>query len=79
MGKSKKISDKRNKQFLSAQELALLMGLSRQTIRNWIDKGDIRAHRMGHNLKIPVHEVLRLLRHFGLPVPGWLKDWHSRL
>jgi excisionase family DNA binding protein len=79
MGKYRKISDKRNKEFLSAQELALLMGLSRQTIRNWIDKGDIKAYRIGHNLKIPVHEVLRLLRHFGLPVPSWLKDWHSRL
>ena len=79
MGKSKKISGKRNKEFLSAQELALLMGLSRQTIRNWIDKGDIRAQPMGHTLKIPVHEVLRLLRHYGLPVPGWLKDWQGRL
>lgn len=78
MGKSYKISKKTKKEFLSAQELALLMGLSRQTIRNWIDKGDIRALPMGHHLKIPVHEVLRLLRHYGLPVPDWLRNWHAR-
>ncbi len=79
MGKSDRISKKRKKEFLSAQELALLMGLSRQTIRNWIDKGDIRALQMGHHLKIPVHEVLRLLQHYGLPIPDWLKNWHARL
>jgi len=79
MGKLRKTGKKTKKEFLSAQELALLMGLSRQTIRNWIDQGDIRALQMGHQLKIPVHEVLRLLQHYGLPIPDWLKSWHARL
>ena len=70
---------KKNREFLSAEELALLMGLSGQTIRNWIGKGDIRAHHAGHKLDIPDDEALRILQHYGLPVPDWLKDGHARL
>ncbi len=78
MTKSSKGGGKKKPGFLSLQELALLMGLSRQTIRNWIDKGDIRADQTGRKFNIPVNEAIRILERFGLPVPDWLKDWNIR-
>ena len=50
------------------------MGVSRQTIRNWIDKGDIQALYNGRKFEIPFDEALRILRHYELPVPAWLKE-----
>jgi excisionase family DNA binding protein len=73
MPKAPKASRNKATSFLSAKQLALLMGLSSQTIRNWIIKGDISAHRIDRNVNIPVDEALRLLKRYGLPVPKWLK------
>ncbi len=58
--------------FLSTQELGSLLGVTRQTIRNWIKKGDVKAFHIGQNLKIPASEAVRILMQYGLPVPGWL-------
>ncbi len=68
---------KRNKEYLTAQELGPLMGVTRQTIRNWITKGDISALHVGRNIKIPVSEALRILRYYGLPAPDWLKNLYK--
>jgi excisionase family DNA binding protein len=62
------------KQFLSTQELGALLGVTRQTIRNWINKGDIQAFQIGQNLKIRIDEAARLLVHYGLPFPEWLEE-----
>jgi excisionase family DNA binding protein len=65
---------KANRTFLSTQDLASLLGVTRQTIRNWIKSGQIRAYHIGQNLKIPVPEAQRILKHYALPVPGWLES-----
>jgi excisionase family DNA binding protein len=64
---------KANRTFLSTQDLASLLGVTRQTIRNWIKSGQIRAYHIGQNLKIPVPEAQRILRHYALPIPDWLQ------
>ncbi len=73
MKKISKTREQKKKEYLSPQQLGPLMGVSRQTIRNWIGNGDIDAFQIGRNWKIPSHEVLRMLRHYGLPIPDWLK------
>ena len=60
--------------FVSTQELGSLLGVTRQTVRNWIKKGHIRAYHIGQNLKIPVREAVRILQHYDLPIPVWLED-----
>jgi excisionase family DNA binding protein len=62
-----------NRTFLSTQDLASLLGVTRQTIRNWIKSGRIRAYHIGQNLKIPVPEAQRILRYYALPIPDWLR------
>jgi excisionase family DNA binding protein len=57
---------------ISTHELGGLLGVTRQTIRNWIRKGDIKAYQIGQNLKIPIEEATRLLSYYGLPFPDWL-------
>jgi excisionase family DNA binding protein len=63
-----KMKDMDNK-FVSTQELGSLLGVTRQTVRNWIKKGHIRAYHIGQNLKIPVREAVRILEHYDLPIP----------
>jgi len=45
------------------------MGVTRQTIRNWILKGDIQAYQVGYHYRIPIEEAARILTKFELPVP----------
>jgi excisionase family DNA binding protein len=71
--------NKQEKASLSCQELGPLMGVTRQTIRNWIDNGDIRALHNGRKFEIPVDEALRILQHYELPVPEWLRNGHAAL
>ena len=61
-----------NHRFVSTLELGALLGVTRQTVRNWIKKGEIKAFHIGQNLKIPVQEAVRILRFYELPVPDWL-------
>jgi excisionase family DNA binding protein len=74
-GKSEQVTamGKTNRPFLSTQDLASLLGVTRQTIRNWIKGGHVRAYHIGQNLKIPVEEAQRILRHYALPIPDWLE------
>jgi excisionase family DNA binding protein len=58
--------------FLSTKELGLLLGVTRQTIRNWFLKGQIKAYRIGQNIKIPRAEAVRILQRFEQPIPEWL-------
>jgi len=60
--------------FVSTRELGALLGVTRQTIRNWIKKGHIRAYHIGQSLKVPVQEAVRILVQYELPIPEWLKN-----
>lgn len=50
------------KKFYTTTEFALLCGVSRFTIINWIKKGEIRAIRtVGKQYRIPLQEAMSLL------------------
>ena len=49
----------------STSELAMLFKVNRVTIYRWIKKGKVKAYKIGRHHKIPVSEVVRLLRKFG--------------
>ncbi len=61
-----------HKRFVSTQQLGDLLGVTRQTIRNWCIKGEIQAFKIGQSLKIPRTEAIRVLKGYRLPVPVWL-------
>jgi excisionase family DNA binding protein len=63
-----------HKRFVSTQQLGDLLGVTRQTIRNWCVRGEIQAFKIGQNLKIPRTEAIRVLRGYRLPVPAWLSS-----
>ncbi len=49
------------RQFYRVDEVAQLIGVTDQTIRNWIREGKIKAQRFGRPHLIPIEEVARLL------------------
>jgi excisionase family DNA binding protein len=49
------------KQFVRVEEVAGLLGVTKQTIRNWIREDKIAARRFGRPHLIPIEEVARLL------------------
>lgn len=49
------------RQFCRVDEVAQLVGVTEQTIRNWIREGKIKAQRFGRPHLIPISEVARLL------------------
>jgi excisionase family DNA binding protein len=51
----------RMKQFCRVDEVAGLLGVTEQTIRNWIREGKIKARRFGRPHLIPIEEAARLL------------------
>ncbi|KAF0123317.1 MAG: hypothetical protein FD151_332 [bacterium] len=53
--------------FYSTSEVADLFGVNRVTIYRWVKKGKVKAYKIGKHIKIPVSEVERLRREFGLP------------
>jgi len=54
-----------SKLFYSTSEVAVLFGMNRVTIYRWVKEGKIGAYKIGRRHKIPVSEVVRLLREFG--------------
>ncbi|RJP56392.1 MAG: DNA-binding protein [Deltaproteobacteria bacterium] len=62
--------------FYSTSEVADLFGINRVTIYRWVKEGKVKAYKIGKHIKIPVSEVERLGREFGLPemiFPGSLE------
>jgi len=49
------------RQFCRVDEVANLIGVTEQTIRNWIREGKIKAQRFRRPHLIPIDEVARLL------------------
>jgi excisionase family DNA binding protein len=61
-----------HKRFVSTKEIGPLLGVSPRTIRNWVKRGDIKAHKIGHCFKITRREAVRILRRYEQPIP---KEW----
>jgi excisionase family DNA binding protein len=38
--------------FLSLKDVALALSVSIKSLRRWIDAGDLRVHRFGHQLRV---------------------------
>ncbi len=56
-------------------EVASLLGVHHNTIKNWIRRGDIHAFTtVGGHFRVPRREVARLVTERGLPVPRELAD-----
>jgi len=70
--------NRRALKFLSTKELGLLLGVTRQTIRNWFLNGQIKAYRIGQNIKIPRAEAVRILEQFEQPIPEWFDSEDPR-
>jgi len=43
--------------WLSVQEIAQYLGISKETVYRWLDKGKIPAHRVGKLWKFKISEV----------------------
>lgn len=48
-------------EFLTVAEVAELLKLNQQTVRNWIDQGSLPAHRVGRRVRIRRSDLDRLL------------------
>jgi excisionase family DNA binding protein len=68
-----------NRRFISTQQLGELLGVTRQTVRNWVVHGHIQAYKIGQNIKIPSSEAVRILEKYEQPIPVWLKGHRPEL
>jgi excisionase family DNA binding protein len=48
-------------EFLTVAEVAELLKLNQQTVRNWIDQGSLPAHRVGRRVRIRRSDLDRML------------------
>lgn len=48
-------------EFLTVAEVAELLKLNQQTVRNWIDQGSLPAHRVGRRVRIRRSDLNRML------------------
>ena len=48
-------------EFLTVAEVAEILKLNQQTVRNWIDQGSLPAHRVGRRVRIRRSDLDRLL------------------
>ncbi len=55
------IDDDRGEPFLTVSEVAELLKLNQQTVRNWIDQGTLPAVRVGRRVRIRRSDLDRLL------------------
>jgi excisionase family DNA binding protein len=46
------ISESDNEEFLTVAEVAELLKINQQTVRNWIDRGELAAVRAGRRVRI---------------------------
>ena len=46
-----------NEPWISLEELSEYLGVNKDTVRNWIKKTDIPAHKIGRQWKFKVSEV----------------------
>ena len=62
------------RQFCRVDDVAQLIGVTEQTIRNWIREGKIKAQRFGRPHLIPIGEVARLLNRTPEEVAALLEE-----
>ncbi len=43
--------------WVSLEEIALYLGVTKETVRNWIKKTDIPAHKIGRQWKFKLSQV----------------------
>jgi excisionase family DNA binding protein len=48
-------------EFLTVAEVAEILKLNQQTVRNWIDQGSLPAHRVGRRVRIRRSDLDRML------------------
>src|SRR5581483_7823013 len=48
-------------EFLTVAEVAEMLRLNQQTVRNWIDQGSLPAHRVGRRVRIRRSDLDRML------------------
>ena len=46
-----------NEKWSNLEEIAQYLGVTKDTIRNWIKKNDIPAHKIGRQWKFKISEV----------------------
>ena len=51
------IEQKTNEPWVSLEEVATDLGVNKDTVRNWIKKTDIPAHKIGRQWKFKISEV----------------------
>ena len=67
------------KAIYTTPELAELLGVFHSTVRRWIERNQIKGMRVGRNYKIPAVEVIRVLKHYGIPLPETLERYEKSL
>jgi excisionase family DNA binding protein len=60
--------------FLTVAEVAALLKLNQQTVRNWIDQGSLPAFKVGRRVRIRRSDFERLLAESSLGAPGGSRD-----
>ena len=55
------IQDGNIEEFLTVAEVAEMLKLNQQTVRNWIDQGSLPAHRVGRRVRIRRSDLDRML------------------
>jgi excisionase family DNA binding protein len=55
------VPDWPNEEFMTVAEVAALLKLNQQTIRNWIDQGSLPALRLGRRVRVLRSDLDRLI------------------
>ena len=55
------IQNGNTEEFLTVAEVAEMLKLNQQTVRNWIDQGSLPAHRVGRRVRIRRSDLDRML------------------
>ena len=55
------IQNGNSEEFLTVAEVAEMLKLNQQTVRNWIDQGSLPAHRVGRRVRIRRSDLDRML------------------
>jgi excisionase family DNA binding protein len=63
------ISESDNEEFLTVAEVADLLKINQQTVRNWIDRGELAAVRAGRRVRIRRSALEEVLTAVSSPKP----------
>ncbi len=63
------ISESDNEEFLTVAEVAELLKINQQTVRNWIDRGELAAVRAGRRVRIRRSALEEVLTAVSNPKP----------